>query len=297
MIRGMRIRFTFVPLPVEIVDESLDLSLNEYRLLIYLSRHQLKLGKPALKITQDELLRGRKRGSGERYDSGCLIKNSRDLIKAREDLLARGWIKYWEENGSWSYEVTIFDAESEQEQNVPYREQNVPENRTNCSRNQVQNDPAIIRNIDPLKDPSQEVPPTVENPVLIFDVSAQDAGRALADMLVLSGYTRQAAKEACETLKRRKPEMRFSDIPKFIADLWKEYDSQPTRVKVSIKTFLGELGRYVDSDTWRTKKTAFIPIVDWQGGHIGEDGVYVNKHGKRVPGFICPPKPKEMAGD
>lgn len=130
------------------------------------------------------------------------------------------------------------------------------------------------------------------------DLQPQDAERAVVELLGVSGYTAFAARDAVGSVKRRKPELRYSEIPEFIVMLWGEVKSQPKRALPSLKTFLNEIGQYVDSDHWRIKKeSTFTPTLDWQGGYVGENGVYVNKHGKKVPGFVCPPKPKELAGD
>jgi|ERR1041385_3864030 hypothetical protein len=126
----------------------------------------------------------------------------------------------------------------------------------------------------------------------IIDLPIQDAQRATVELLGVSGYTAQAAKDAVGTVKRRKPEMKNIEVPVFIMKLWREVSSQPKRAIPSLKTFLSEIGSYVDSDHWKApQKAAFVPQIDWQGGHVGEDGVYVSKSGQRVPGFICPPKP------
>lgn len=103
---------------------------------------------------------------------------------------------------------------------------------------------------------------------------------------------------AIEQAQRRWPEKPIIDVIKGVASLWREYCAQGHHAPVAIHNWLDTVGSFIDSNHWRkAKKPEFIPQVDWQGGHIAADGVYVNKHGKRVPGFICPSKPKEMAGD
>jgi hypothetical protein len=86
-----------------------------------------------------------------------------------------------------------------------------------------------------------------------FEITAIDAGRAVCELLGVNGASnRQTAKEACESVKRRKPDMRYESIPEFVVKLWKEYDSQPTHAKISLSKFLGEIGRFIDSDSWKT---------------------------------------------
>lgn len=103
---------------------------------------------------------------------------------------------------------------------------------------------------------------------------------------------------AIEQAQRRWPEKPIIYVIQGIASLWREYCAQGHHAPVAIHNWLDTVGSFMDSSHWRkAKKPEFIPQVDWQGGHVAADGVYVNKHGKRVPGFICPTKSKEMAGD
>ncbi len=127
------------------------------------------------------------------------------------------------------------------------------------------------------------------------DIGSGDAGRALTELLGISGWQhQQSAKEACETVKRRKPELRYTDIPAFIQSLWREYDSQATHAKVSLKTFIGEIGRFVDSNSWRVTPKQSAAAADENGGHF-EGSVYVTREGTRMPGYVPPPKAKEAA--
>ena len=61
------------------------------------------------------------------------------------------------------------------------------------------------------------------------------------------------AKQAMETWKRRNLDRSFADAPSAVLKLWREYDGLVQHGKVSMKTFLGELGRFVDSDSWKPK--------------------------------------------
>jgi hypothetical protein len=36
-----------------------------------------------------------------------------------------------------------------------------------------------------------------------------------------------------------------------------------------------------------------VKEIDWQGGYIAPDGTYIDRHGNKLPGFICPRKPSE----
>lgn len=266
--RGIPVGFTFIALPVTIVDEALDLSLNEYRLLTYLLRHQLKLGRTVIQLTQDELLRGRRRGDGSRYDKGCLISNHRDLAKAREDLGRRGWIKYCLVDDSWVYEIVITDENPpvlDRVQNEPDRVQNVPDLGTKCTQNRVQNEPAIIRNIDPSKELSKESQPLVK-PLASpsYELDRHSAAKGLGEMAGMSnqGYNLHILLSAIDQGKRRWPDLRNEEIAEKIANLWKEYVNQPTHVKVSIKNFMDTVGRYIDSSDWRkSSESTKVPIA------------------------------------
>lgn len=143
------------------------------------------------------------------------------------------------------------------------------------------------------KPPSGENPEPSANGNGSHEINSYMAAQAFGEMAGFNGTQNlYIAKQAMETWKRRKPDVPLEEAPKSILDLWRQYDGMEMHGKVSMKTFLGELGRFMDSDTWRKKeKQAFSPQIDWQGGYVAEDGCYVNKNGKRVPGFICPPRP------
>lgn len=177
----------------------------------------------------------------------------------------------------------------------PQNAATLPQDAVTSPQNAVSNkEVRLITKLNLNKPPT----PLVKNPEpSANDLEPQDAGRALGLLMGVSGYTAMAAMDAIGSVKRRKPDMRYTDIPEFVVNLWREVSTQPKRALPSVKTFLNEIGQYIESDHWKAvKKNEFIPVLDWQGGHIGEDGVYVNRHGKRMPGFICPAKPRE-AGD
>lgn len=136
-----------------------------------------------------------------------------------------------------------------------------------------------------------------QNPETELDIDPWQAGQATAELLGLGGQQKALARDACAAVKRRKPEMRFTDIPAFVCALWREYDSLAVHAKVSLKTFLGEIGRFIDSDSWRTtaNNARAAPELDEHGGHYEYNGpqkVYVTKDGKRLPGYIPLPKAK-----
>lgn len=89
-----RIGFYFVPMPQEIWDQNIELSLAEFRLYGYLIRHQLRIGEAIPSISHDELLNGiwtKKDGKSARLDSGCGVSRN-SLKQAIIDLRNRGWI-------------------------------------------------------------------------------------------------------------------------------------------------------------------------------------------------------------
>lgn len=128
-----------------------------------------------------------------------------------------------------------------------------------------------------------------ENPKTEIDIDPWQAGQATAELLGLGGQQKALARDACAAVKRRKPEMRFTETPEFVCKLWREYDSLAVHAKVSLKTFLGEIGRFMDSDSWRAQPSRASPTLDERGGHF-EGSVYVTKDGTRMPGYIPPPK-------
>lgn len=148
--------------------------------------------------------------------------------------------------------------------------------------------------------PLEKQEPSAENQKPI-ELDKYSAAKSLGELIGVghsSGRGLHRLTSAIEQAERRWPEKNRNEVIYSIRDLWKEYCAQGLHAPVSILNWLESLGSYIDSDHWRKKKKPeFKPQIDWQGGHIGEDGVYRNKHGKKVPGFICPPKPKNMAGD
>jgi hypothetical protein len=112
-----KIKLQFIPLPVEIVDHGLDLTVHEFRVLTYLVRHQFKLGVPRICVSYDELGYGLKRRDGTRIDNGCGTKHTRDLKKAISELTKRGFLECRQPSNGTSpagYSVTFLDfAEDE----------------------------------------------------------------------------------------------------------------------------------------------------------------------------------------
>lgn len=128
-----------------------------------------------------------------------------------------------------------------------------------------------------------------------IEMDRHSAATGLGAMIGMSsaGFNLSILVSAIDQGKRRWPEVKHEDIAQRICALWKEYIAQPTHAKQSLKNWLDSVGRFIDSDDWKVKKTEeFKPQIDWQGGHVGGDGVYVNKAGKRMPGYQCPPQPK-----
>lgn len=108
-----RVKFDFIPFPLCIVDESVDLSLGEYRLLGYLLRHRFRVKSEMMRITQDELLRGVFAPNGTRRDKGCGLTSGRDLKLAREKLEARGWLKVQAQREGMVFELCLQDDDEE----------------------------------------------------------------------------------------------------------------------------------------------------------------------------------------
>lgn len=128
-----------------------------------------------------------------------------------------------------------------------------------------------------------------------IEMDRHSAATGLGAMVGMStaGFNFDSLVSAIDQGKRRWPELKNEQVAERIRDLWKEYVSQKTHVKQSLKNWLDSVGRFIDSDDWKTPKLEeFKPQIDWQGGYVGQDGVYVTQSGQRVPGYKCPPKPK-----
>ena len=95
---SIKISYNFVAFPREIWDKNIDLTLGEFRLLGYLLRHQLRFGiKAAIKMTDDEIMHGKKEKDGKRMDKGCGLTSPNSIKDARDRLLEKRWIKMTED--------------------------------------------------------------------------------------------------------------------------------------------------------------------------------------------------------
>ena len=90
-----RLSYAFVPVPCWMVNEGLPLSLGELRLYIYLLRHLESFGNKDVRLTDEELMHGRKKKGGDRMDKGCNL-TAKPLKAAREALIKRGLINVLE---------------------------------------------------------------------------------------------------------------------------------------------------------------------------------------------------------
>jgi len=135
----------------------------------------------------------------------------------------------------------------------------------------------------------------------IIELDRHSAATTLGAMIGMasSGYNFDALVSAIDQGKRRWPGLRNEEVATKIDALWKEYVRQPTHIKQSLKNWLDCVGRYIDSDDWKVSKLEeFKPQLDEYGGHYEHNGpqrVYVTKDGKRMPGYIPPPKAKGAA--
>jgi hypothetical protein len=83
--------FNFVPMPEEIWDECIPLSLSEFRFLGYLCK-QIRFGEALKPITDEEMMHGVLE-KGKRKDQGCGLLSRNGIKQAREALAERGWIE------------------------------------------------------------------------------------------------------------------------------------------------------------------------------------------------------------
>jgi hypothetical protein len=154
------------------------------------------------------------------------------------------------------------------------------------------------KNLNPLP-PLENQTPSAEDQNQIIEMDIYSAAKGLGELIGLSSGGRGLHKlvGAIQQCERRWPGKNRLDVVNDIVALWKEYVAQGHHATTALHNWIETVGSYIDSDHWRKKaKAVFVPEVDWQGGYIGEDGVYVTKTGKRLPGFRCPAKPRE-AGD
>lgn len=86
-----KISYDFVPIPLSIIERGNDLSLAEHKLLFYLIRHLVPFGNKEVRLTDDEIMHGRKRKGGNRMDKGCKL-TPKPLVEARKGLQHRGII-------------------------------------------------------------------------------------------------------------------------------------------------------------------------------------------------------------
>lgn len=130
----------------------------------------------------------------------------------------------------------------------------------------------------------ETLPPEKNDASLEFD--RYSAAKILGEMVGMgySGYNLHTLVSAIDQGKRRWPDIRNEEIAVKVHSIWLEYIEQTTHAKVSLKTFLDTVGRYVDNDDWRSKPKGSGFVVDAQGGHF-EGTVYVTKEGRRLPGY------------
>lgn len=155
-----------------------------------------------------------------------------------------------------------------------------------------------VEELNPLPPLETKTPSAEDQKQIQIDVYS--AAKGLGELIGMNcnGRRLSTLTGAIEQAERRWPDKRREQVVEDIVALWREYTAQGIHSPVAIHNWLEGVGSYIDSDHWRkVKKPEFTPTLDWQGGYVGENGVYVNKHGKKVPGFVCPPKPKELAGD
>ena len=97
----LKIGFTFVPMPQEIWDECWDMTQGEFRLLGYIIRHTIGFRNETIRLTDDEIINGRKSKDGSgRIDKGCglslnSMKQARKRLLERDAIAVDGNKNYW----------------------------------------------------------------------------------------------------------------------------------------------------------------------------------------------------------
>jgi hypothetical protein len=105
--KGLKIGFAFIPLPQEIFTTDDVPTRGELLLLAYLSLHQTRFGRAIMPLSDDELLKGKRRQDDSRADKGCGIKGANNLKDARSRLEARGWIETWKDGRNRFYRIVL----------------------------------------------------------------------------------------------------------------------------------------------------------------------------------------------
>jgi hypothetical protein len=88
--RGMKLGFNFVPMPQQIWDDCLDITIGEIRLLGWLIRYTVFFGSK-ITVTDDEVLNGIKKVNGTRSTRGVGLSRN-GMKNARVALEDRGWL-------------------------------------------------------------------------------------------------------------------------------------------------------------------------------------------------------------
>lgn len=168
--------------------------------------------------------------------------------------------------------------------------------------NALRNDPVMqseavaIANADlnPLP-PLEEQKPSAYQEGQVVEMDIYSASRTLGELIGIGHSGSQnlhRLTSAINQAERRWKGKARVDVVNGVFELWKEYCAQGHHAPIALHNWLDQVGRFIDSRDWvKAKPVEFKPHIDWQGGYIGPDGVYVTKAGKRVPGYKCPPKP------
>ena len=155
------IDYHFVPFPQEIWDNNIDMTLGEFRLFGYLLRYQMRFGRGILiRLTDDELMNGKRNKEGKRVDKGCGLTSHNSLTKAKEALLKKGWItvrenfsdkarpKKWykisseilEKSNAEEFDNEPFEEESEVKSGVSLSDSGVSPNDSGVSSSDTRSD-------------------------------------------------------------------------------------------------------------------------------------------------------------
>lgn len=297
---GVRLWEFYIRLPQDIVDDpDIDLSLNAFRLITYLCRHQLRLGKTQIRMTQDEIIHGRK-DHGVRVDHGSKITSQRDVIKAREELIDLGWLKYYALEGAWIYELVIQDqpVQGQLQNATDVGSKMQPPTGAKCNRNRLQNatgirDKVLHKNtsntkaeshssaapsnatgfhstLEALKQSEAQQPDLLRDrqPDLLAVPSAEhfnsiEVAHAMTVELALAGNANKIMLDESLRNYRAKHQARtWQQCGEDLLALWHEYDSTVKgKFKRGFKSFFSD-GVFLRRSEWTEDKPVSKPAQD-----------------------------------
>jgi hypothetical protein len=298
MSKGVKIGFDFVPFPQEIWRDSIDLSESEFKLLGYLLYRQVRFGRGIISLTDNDCLKGKLSPNGNRLDAGCGVKGHNNLKRAKESLVARGWITY--ETGK-GYKILLTEPDDDMsETDMAMSDSDMggcPKQTTLMSESDMGNKES--KNLERIEyKPCQRTkkPSTdtryqsfvealnkywnFKNPNEPFEFSELD-GKALK--LFLQHHPKMTIEQFRLCLNNRSK----SEAVSHTEDIYRWLGNAKQYLAGALDRFGKLLGTHSNGKPTGT---------DEYGGHF-EGDVYVTRDGKRMPGYVPPPTKARAASN